>query len=119
MGYATTPSTGSVTVGGAGVIQIPAMAKGGLIKAKNGYPRGTDTIPIMATEGEMILNKRQQINLLNMLDKGGAGKGMPPVQVNITAMDSADVYRTLENNKDAFGAFFQNQVLNNQRGVRR
>jgi len=103
--------------GGYAPRRAPAeYATGGIVKARGGYPRGGDTIPILASEGEMILNKRQQSNLVSMLDKGGRGGGNVSINVNVSSLDGADTFRVLSRNADAIGAILQKGMINRNRG---
>ena len=73
---------------------------------------------IKTTAGEMVLNKRQQRNLLSFLNS-------PPsngLTVNVTvagAMDGEDVFRTLSRNRDALGAVLLEGGFSGTRGFGR
>jgi len=86
-------------------------------KAAGGFARGQiglDRVPIMATDGEMFLNKRQQQNLFNMINRGGnsGAKGVNVNMVNnISAMDGQDAYRTFEKNSDQLVAVIRKKLV--------
>lgn len=96
------------------------FSNGGTIGGSN---LGFDAVPIMATAGEMMLNKRQQRNMFNMINRGGmegGGSGsVPPINfnMNLTAMDGADAYRTFERNKAQLMAVMREMQANGGRGI--
>jgi len=83
--------------------------KGGLIKpvyaAGGTFAKGPDTVPAMLQPGEMVLPKGMTNWLKGQLSvpqgsagiAGGGGGGA--VNINISALDSQDVGRFLNNNK--------------------
>lgn len=65
---------------------VPGLQNGGIIPhAANGYFVGGthmsgDVTPIMANEGELVLNKSQQFNLAAALSSNDVGQGYPEVR---------------------------------------
>ena len=90
-------------------------AGGGIVNGDVGF----DKVPINATKGELILNRRQQSNLFNMLNNGTGGMKDAPV-INITnqisSMDGVDTFRVLERNSDQLMAVLNKVGVNGARG---
>jgi len=90
---------------------------GGIPRAQRGYPRGIDTMPVMVSPGEMILNRSQQTNLLKLLSGRGMGQGQGAiVNMYISSLDSKDTFRVLSKNMNAVGAVIQKGLLNRKKG---
>jgi hypothetical protein len=71
---------------------LPKFAEGGIIGG--GKSMFGDKIIARVNPGEMILNKRQQKNLFDMLDNGGYGNSSQSVSFRIKG---SDLYGTLKN----------------------
>lgn len=89
---------------------VIGFASGGFV---GGRP-GTDRIPIMATAGEMVLNKRQQQNLFNMIKAGGMGQK----NVYINAVDTRSFYDALTRDRRMMGSILNAGRFNSVRGFR-
>lgn len=57
---------------------VPGYAAEGGLSWSSG-PRGTDTVPMWLTPGEMVLNRGQQQNLFDAIDAGRLGGAAPQV----------------------------------------
>lgn len=64
-----------------GIIASQAFAQGGIIQPVQGVPTSGDKTQVSANPGEMIINQRQQRNLLAMANGYGGGGG---IQINET-----------------------------------
>jgi len=64
-----------------GIIASQAFAQGGIIQPEQGVPTYGDKTQVSANPGEMIINQRQQKNLLAMANGYGGGGG---IQINET-----------------------------------
>lgn len=64
-----------------GIIASQAFAQGGIIQPVQGVPTSGDKTQVSANPGEMIINQRQQKNLLAMANGYGGGGG---IQINET-----------------------------------
>ncbi len=64
-----------------GIIASQAFAQGGIIQPEQGVPTYGDKTQVSANPGEMIINQRQQRNLLAMANGYGGGGG---IQINET-----------------------------------
>lgn len=59
-----------------GIIASQAFAQGGIVQPEQGVPTSGDKTQVSVNPGEMILNQRQQKNLLTMANGYGGGSGV-------------------------------------------
>lgn len=105
-----------------------ASKEGGIVPdrfAGGGSVRGRDSVPALLTPNEMVLNERQQTNLMRLLNNNGSfinpaeqGGAVINNTWNVKALDGADLYRTLDRNKEAFSTMMQKARVNNMTGAR-
>ena len=108
--------------GGGGGQAVQAKARGGLIKpvyAANGFaPRGTDTVPVMATPGEGMLSKDLTAALREQLAVPG-GVGGKSMTINVSAIDAQGTAQFLEKNKRQIAGFYGQTYRSNNPNTRR
>ena len=108
--------------GGGGGQTVQAKARGGLIKpvyAANGFaPRGTDTVPVMATPGEGMLSKDLTAALREQLAVPG-GVGGKSMTINVSAIDAQGTAQFLEKNKRQIAGFYGQTYRSNNPNTRR
>jgi len=85
----------SIAVGALGLVQMGLIASqqfanGGIVKG----PESGDNVNVRANGGEMFLNKRQQSNLFDMINRGG---GSAPINITMgeTIINGSADYATL------------------------
>lgn len=75
----------------AGLAEADKFAQGGIVKGN-----GWDNVPIMAHQGEMILNESEQARLFRVLKQGGLSGGVTST-VSTIKVNGSDLYLTLRN----------------------
>lgn len=75
----------------AGLAEADKFAQGGIVRGN-----GWDNIPIMAHQGEMILNESEQARLFRVLKQGGLSGGVTST-VSTIKVNGSDLYLTLRN----------------------
>lgn len=75
----------------AGLAEADKFAQGGIVKGN-----GWDNVPIMAHQGEMILNESEQARLFRVLKQGGLNGGVTST-VSTIKVNGSDLYLTLRN----------------------
>lgn len=75
----------------ASLAEADKFAQGGIIRGN-----GWDNIPIMAHQGEMILNESEQARLFRVLKQGGLSGGVTST-VSTIKVNGSDLYLTLRN----------------------
>jgi hypothetical protein len=98
----------AITAGNISKIKsAPAFEQGGIVP---GTSFTGDNVTARVNSGEMILNQRQQGNLFEAINSGGAGGSAPiTIQGNVMADDDSQVDRLIERIKDA--QEFNNQTI--------
>lgn len=76
----------------AGLAEADKFAQGGIVKGN-----GWDNVPIMAHQGEMILNESEQARLFRVLKQGGLSGGGVTSTVSTIKVNGSDLYLTLRN----------------------
>ena len=76
----------------AGLAEADKFAQGGIVRAN-----GWDNVPIMAHQGEMILNESEQARLFRVLKQGGLNGGGVTSTVSTVKVNGSDLYLTLRN----------------------
>lgn len=74
--------------------QAKGFASGGIIQGKTTMG---DQILARVNAGEMVLNKKQQANLFNLLDHGSNNGSDTPLQVSTIRVKGSDLYLALSN----------------------
>jgi hypothetical protein len=74
--------------------QAKGFANGGIIQGKTTMG---DQILARVNAGEMVLNKKQQANLFNLLDHGSNNGSDTPLQVSTIRVKGSDLYLALSN----------------------
>lgn len=75
----------------AGLAEADKFAQGGIVRGN-----GWDNVPIMAHQGEMILNESEQARLFRVLKQGGLSGGVTST-VSTIKVNGSDLYLTLRN----------------------
>lgn len=75
----------------ASLAEADKFAQGGIIRGN-----GWDNVPIMAHQGEMILNESEQARLFRVLKQGGLSGGVTST-VSTIKVNGSDLYLTLRN----------------------
>lgn len=75
----------------AGLAEADKFAQGGIVRGN-----GWDNVPIMAHQGEMILNESEQARLFRVLKQGGLNGGVTST-VSTIKVNGSDLYLTLRN----------------------
>ena len=75
----------------AGLAEADKFAQGGIVRGN-----GWDNVPIMAHQGEMILNESEQARLFRVLKQGGISGGVTST-VSTIKVNGSDLYLTLRN----------------------
>jgi len=99
-------------------IKAQKFAKGGVVEGNSYYG---DKVPVKANSGEMILNKEQQQNLLNIAN-GKERSAEKPVVINFSpqiaqGMDSLQIRKMLKENQNVFEKFFAGLSVSKPSGI--